>query len=135
MRLRICFKELRFQIVFVKAVLMFASHTFRLLLTLVLWSSSIGQSQSTISVTLFPPESTLYVGQVQSFTAIVVGTNAAVIEWTVLEPNGGTITQEGIDTAPQEIGIYHVLATAAGNGAALSQVLRSQESFTTTFRR
>ena len=90
---------------------MAASQIRRILISLLLVTGALGQSQS-ISIAVFPAQSTLQVGQVQSFTAVVVGTSEAVIEWMVLEPNGGTMTQDGIYTAPQEIGVYHVLATA-----------------------
>jgi len=64
------------------------------------------------------------VGQEQTFTAIVTGASQAEIEWTVLEPNGGTVTQEGIYTAPRDIGIYHVLAVATGNGARAQTIAK-----------
>src|SRR5437868_535157 len=93
---------------------MAASQIRRILIFLLLVTGAFGQPRS-ISIAVFPAESTLHVGQIQSFTAVVVGTSEAVIEWMVLEPAGGTITQEGIYTAPYEVGIYHVLATATSS--------------------
>ena len=94
------------------------------LLSLFLLSEAIGQSQSEISLTVVPPESTLHVGQMQAFTAVVMGATDAAIQWTVQEPNGGTITDAGIYTAPQGIGIYHVLVLALSNGLSAQTVAK-----------
>ena len=94
---------------------MAASRSIRILLLLLLVVGAFGQSRS-ISLAIFPVDSTLFVGQTECFTAVIMGTNDAAIQWAVLEAGGGTITQDGIYTAPENIGIYHVVAIAASNG-------------------
>ena len=95
-----------------------------LLLPLVLLRIPPSQVHPGISLTVIPPESTVYVGQTQSFTAVVMGTSEALIKWSVQETNGGSITEGGIYTAPQEIGIYHVVALALSNGLSAQTVAR-----------
>jgi len=55
--------------------------------------------------------------------ALVEGTVHAGIQWAVQEANGGSITKEGVYTAPKEIGIYHVIAIATSDGAALAKAV------------
>ena len=104
---------------------MWASRSLSVLLLLPLVLLRIPPSQvQGISLTVIPPESTVYVGQTQSFTAVVMGTSEALIKWSVQETNGGSITEGGIYTAPQEIGIYHVVALALSNGLSAQTVAR-----------
>jgi len=70
------------------------------------------------SVTINPPEATVHVRQTQTFEAIVKGTHSTGIRWAVEERNGGRITEDGIYTAPQYVGLYHVVATSEENPAA-----------------
>jgi len=65
-----------------------------------------------ISVTINPPEVTVHVGQTQTFEATVKGTHSTGIRWAVEEHNGGRITEDGIYTAPRQVGLYHVVATS-----------------------
>jgi len=94
-----------------------------LLFAALLISASAGQGQASISLKIDPPETTLHVGQTQSFMAIVEGAVNAGIQWAVREADGGSITKEGVYTAPKEIGIYHVIAIASSDGAALAQAV------------
>jgi hypothetical protein len=85
---------------------------------------SAGQvRQGTIWIAIHPRQSTLHVEQTQKFTAVVWGADEPVLKWAVREPNGGSITQEGIYTAPKEIGIYHVIAIVTGNGGKEAQAV------------
>ena len=95
-----------------------------LLLSLFLLSDATGQFHPGISLTVVPSESTLQLGQTQAFTAIVMGTSDAAIEWSVQEPNGGRVTEDGIYTAPHEIGIYHVLVLALSKGLSAQTVAK-----------
>jgi hypothetical protein len=45
------------------------------------------------------------------------------IEGAVREADGGSITKEGVYTAPKEIGIYHVIAIATSDGDALAKAV------------
>ena len=80
-----------------------------LLFAALLISASAGQGQATISIIIDPPEITLYVGQTQSFMALVGGAVNLGIQWAVQEADGGSITREGVYTAPKEIGIIMLL--------------------------
>jgi len=71
-----------------------------------------------ISVTINPPEVTVHVGQAQTFEAIVKGTRSTGIRWAVEEHNGGSITEDGIYTAPRHVGLYHVVAASEENPGA-----------------
>jgi hypothetical protein len=60
-----------------------------------------GVKQDSASVTINPPETTIHVGQTQTFEAVVKGTRSTGIRWAVAERNGGRITEDGIYTAPR----------------------------------
>src|SRR5205823_5952168 len=83
-----------------------------LLFAALLISASTGQGRATISIIIDPPQATLHVGQTQSFMALVGDAVNLGIQWAVQEADGGSITKEGVYTAPKEIGIYHVIASA-----------------------
>ena len=94
-----------------------------LLFTAWLISASPGQGKATISIMIDPPEATVHIGETQSFMALVNGAVNAGIEWAVQEADGGSITKEGVYTAPKDIGIYHVIAMATIDGATLAQAV------------
>ncbi len=94
-----------------------------LLFTALLIIASPGQGQATISIMIDPPEATVHIGETQSFMALVNGAVNAGIQWAVQEANGGSITKEGVYTAPKDIGIYHVIAMATIDGATLTQAV------------
>jgi len=94
-----------------------------LMFTALLISGSPGQGQATISIMIDPPEATVHIGETQSFMSIVNGDVNAGIEWAVQEADGGSITKEGVYTAPKDIGIYHVIAMATIDGATLAQAV------------
>ena len=85
--------------------------------------AAAGQGQATTSIIIDPPQTTLHVGQTQSFMALVGGAVNLGIQWAVQEADGGSITKEGVYTAPKDIGIYHVIAIATSDGAALAQAV------------
>ncbi len=72
--------------------------------------ASSSPNPARIVVTIIPPKATLYSGEAQFFLAKVVGCEPTV-NWSVDEEGGGTITDEGLYTAPKLQGIYHVTAT------------------------
>lgn len=77
--------------------------------------------KATISITIAPRETTLHVGQKLKFSAIFHGGDLAVIRWAVEGQGGGSISQDGLYTAPRVIGIYHVIALATSGDVALAQ--------------
>lgn len=65
-----------------------------------------------VRVSIFPASVALSVGATQRFTARITGTPNQEVLWSVQEgATGGTITGEGLYTAPGTPGIYHVIAT------------------------
>jgi len=76
--------------------------------------------QAILPVKIHPPEATLYVGGSLTFTATVGGDKKAGIRWSIQEPDGGRITDEGTYTAPRAIGIYHVVASSKTDPRAKS---------------
>lgn len=54
-------------------------------------------------------------GGTSTFSATVSGATDQGVIWSVVEPNGGSITQEGVYTAPQTAGTYHVRATSVAD--------------------
>jgi len=65
-----------------------------------------------ISVTISPQADTLGPLATRTFSASVVGTNQSV-SWSTQEgTSGGSITQQGVYTAPQTQGSFHVIATS-----------------------
>src|SRR5215813_8355619 len=68
---------------------------------------------SMISMYVLPFQVSLGVGQMQTFAASVQGTTNASVTWSVKEGfSGGSITNEGVYTAPQTLGAFHVIATS-----------------------
>jgi len=71
---------------------------------------------ASIAVTLTPPSTTLDACQSAPFKAAVTGTANPGVVWSVKEGlAGGTITAEGVYTAPPAPGTYHVVATSAAD--------------------
>jgi len=70
-------------------------------------------SMISMSVTVAPATATLPTGGSQSFSAMVAGSSNTAVSWSIAEgASGGTIDNNGLYTAPQASGTYHVLATS-----------------------
>lgn len=69
----------------------------------------------TALVKIDPPKATVFVGETQTFKALAGGTKSTGTKWSIQEPNGGRITDDGVYTAPQAIGIYHIVASSTTN--------------------
>ena len=68
-----------------------------------------------VAISIQPATSTITVGQLQQFSVVGPGGNAAVT-WKVQEaPAGGAISAGGTYTAPAEAGTYHVIATSTAD--------------------
>ena len=70
------------------------------------------------SVLVLPNPVTLAAGTTQPFSATDRVSGATLMNWSILEPAGGTIDATGLYTAPATPGTYHVVAT---NQADLSR--------------
>jgi len=74
-----------------------------------------------ITVDVQPSSVTLDQGATQQFTAQVAGTINTGITWNVDPENGGTITENGLYTAPNTPGTYTVIAASAAEPAKRSE--------------
>jgi hypothetical protein len=88
-----------------------------------LWVAGCGSSSSPnnsitapVQVQLTPGNTTLTVGQSQTFTATVSNATNTGVAWSVQEGStGGSITASGVYTAPMKAGTYHVVATSVAD--------------------
>ena len=72
-----------------------------------------------IGVSVLPPSRVLLPRETATFHATVTGTADTRVVWAVEEgPLGGTITNEGVYTAPSKPGTYHVTATSVADPTA-----------------
>ncbi|HLY65360.1 MAG TPA: hypothetical protein VKU60_07495 [Chloroflexota bacterium] len=70
-----------------------------------------GGSSQQVTVAIKPPSATVPLGNTQSFTATVTGSNAKVT-WSVQEGSaGGAVSTAGSYQAPNTAGTYHVVAS------------------------
>jgi hypothetical protein len=69
-------------------------------------------------ITVSGPSGTLGTGGQRTFTASVSGSVTTAVTWTVVEPVGGSITQDGVYTAPATPGTYTVRATSRADATA-----------------
>ena len=88
-------------------------------------SATSAPSAQGIVVTITPDSTTLPAGGQIAFTASVSGTADQSVDWSVVEgAAGGSITAEGLFTAPRSAGSYHVLATSkADPGSSASSAV------------
>ncbi|TWJ32816.1 hypothetical protein [Geobacter argillaceus] len=70
---------------------------------------------TTSGVTITPSTVSMAGGGTSNFSATVSGATGQGVIWSVVESNGGSITQGGVYTAPQTAGTYHVTATSAAD--------------------
>ena len=70
-----------------------------------------GGSGSSGSVTIDPRSILLSVGQTKAFSVTVTQCTDTRVRWSVTEGDaGGTVTSDGVYTAPTTPGTYHVVA-------------------------
>ncbi|MDO8532842.1 MAG: hypothetical protein Q7T26_11900 [Dehalococcoidia bacterium] len=67
---------------------------------------------SQVALNLRPATATVAAGGKQAFIAEVTGNPETRVTWKVEESGGGTVTPEGVFTAPSQQGTYHVVATS-----------------------
>jgi len=65
-----------------------------------------------VSVSIDPMSATVKAGMTQNFTAMVMHASNTAVTWSVQESGGGSISSEGVYTAPAMAGTYHVVATS-----------------------
>lgn len=65
------------------------------------------------SLRIEPSEIKLYVGKSETFTAVVPGSSDPRVTWSIREKEaGGSITPDGVYTAPAVSGLFHIVATS-----------------------
>jgi hypothetical protein len=75
-----------------------------------------------IRVTISGPSGVLDTGGMRQFTATVSGTPDTTVTWSIPESAGGTITADGLYSAPALPSTYTVKATAHADGTAFATV-------------
>jgi len=94
--------------------------------TITVTDTESGKSASTpitvqLVITVQPASTTLTLGNLSSFMASVVGSANTAVTWTVAEgAAGGTIDASGMYTAPQQPGVFHVIATSQADASKSS---------------
>ena len=69
--------------------------------------------EQTVTVTVSPSDASLYTTQSLGFTASVTGTANRGVTWTVVQgPSGGSVTADGLYTAPSGTGVFQVTAAS-----------------------
>ncbi|HEU4382812.1 MAG TPA: hypothetical protein VFR85_04835 [Anaeromyxobacteraceae bacterium] len=82
-----------------------------------------GGAATEVVVQVTPGDSELEPGESLAFQAAVTGTGNTAVTWSVSEgAAGGTITAEGLYTAPADPGTYHVVATSVAETRKTSAV-------------
>ncbi len=80
-----------------------------------------------VTVTVVGPSAPLNTGASFTFTATVHNAQSNAVNWSVVEPGGGSITADGVYTAPTTPGTYTVKATSqsdpTASGTALAPVV------------
>jgi len=89
-----------------------------------------------VEVNVSPATITVPPGGTQAFTASVVGLDNTAVTWSVHESAGGSITNDGVYSAPSALGFYDVVATSVAdptrNGGSIVTVTTSSAKFTPT---
>jgi len=73
---------------------------------------------SPVTVIVLGPSGPLNAGASRTFNAVVLNSSNTAVTWSVVEPNGGSIAQDGVYTAPATPGTYSVKATAHADSSA-----------------
>jgi len=69
-------------------------------------------SVSKVSVAVPAPSDAMSTSGSRTFSVTVRGSNDKSVYWSVKEPGGGSITQDGVYTAPETPGTYTLMATS-----------------------
>ena len=78
--------------------------------------------QPVIAIAVTPTSATVDISQPLPFAAQVSGTTDTSVIWSVQEAAGGSITAEGVYTAPAIAGTYHLLATSHADASKVAVV-------------
>ncbi len=68
-----------------------------------------------VTVAITPANATVEPNGTASFSATVANAQNTAVVWSVVEAGGGSVTQQGVYTAPETPGTYHVKAVSIAN--------------------
>lgn len=68
-----------------------------------------------VAVSASPGATTIAIGETQQFSATGTGATQTFVNWVVEEATGGSIDTNGLYTAPQSAGTYHVTAISVAD--------------------
>jgi hypothetical protein len=88
---------------------------FLALISLILVACGSDDDKDNVSISISPMTATIQAGASQTFTANVVGSKNKTVTWKVNEAAGGSITANGVYTAPATAGTYYVTATSVAD--------------------
>lgn len=88
-----------------------------------------------VSVSLSPSSISLNQGESYQFTAEVTGTKNKDVVWSIDPEYGGTITEDGLYTAPIAAGTYRVIATSVADPTKTAEVTIEVPEITITLDR
>lgn len=78
-------------------------------------SSGDGDGDAEITVSISPKTVTVGTSKTVGFLATVTGTDDQSVTWSVVENGGGTVSDIGLYTAPQEPGTFHVRVSSVAD--------------------
>jgi len=81
-----------------------------------------------ITIGVAPPKAALQVGKSAQFSATVTGSSDKAVIWSVREAGGGSVTGEGLYSAPSSAGVFHL---AAASHADPKQIAEAEITVTT----
>jgi hypothetical protein len=90
------------------------------LATVTVTAATLEPSLATVSVAISPQSASVDAGSTLQFTATVTGTTDSRVNWWVAESAGGTVSANGLYTAPATAGTYHVVAQSAADTSKTS---------------
>jgi hypothetical protein len=79
-----------------------------------------GSTANPIVVGVAPQAVSLGFGQTQQFVASVAGSESKTVRWSVQEGTGGSVSANGVYTAPNASGTFHVQAAAEVDPSAVA---------------
>jgi hypothetical protein len=66
-------------------------------------TATVSVAPAVVAISITPPTATTYPTGMVQFKAIVTGTTDTSVSWSVVTPNGGTISNTGLYTAPTDV--------------------------------
>ncbi len=84
-------------------------------------AASLTVNPAAVQISVSPANATLSMNATQAFSATVTGSGNTAVSWSVVEPDGGSISASGLYTAPAKLGTFHVKATSQADSSRSAQ--------------